>query len=292
MTGEKEKQIGPTVTPSTAAVNKPKKHRGCLVAVIIFAFLIFIYIALQFLPFIGAFFWNSSDSDIPNLPTESEKDTTADTSKDQTPAATPKKSNGSTGSKSEYSKDDYLNYFIQVATRNGSDTLGRFAKSPVYLKVEGNIPAGSEEMLNDVISDFNGLSNSVKIERNQGGSDIQLFYLPRAELDNYRNPQPNDAFEVEIPNNDCSYKYAKVYIGYDVMDADTLQYTIRHELAHAIGFKGHVNPSTVNSIMANRIKMNDYPTLDQVMIQMLYNMGAPLCANSDSIRSFFAGWNP
>jgi len=28
------------------------------------------------------------------------------------------------------------------------------------------------------------------------------------------------------------------------------------------------------------------------MIQMLYNMGVPLCANSDSIRSFFAGWNP
>jgi len=294
VTKEKEKQIKPTATPTVSTPEiKPKKRRGCLIAAIIVgAVLIFLFVASWFLPFISVL-WGGSGSDVPTLPTDSSKDTTTDTGKNQT-TTTPKKSTSSSSSQSAYSKDDYLNYFIQVATREGSDTLGRFTKSPVYLKVEGNIPAGSDEMLNDVISDFNGLSNPVKIERNQSGSDIQLFYVPRSELDNYRNPPtvPNDAFEVEVPNADCSYKYAKVYIGYDVMDADTLQYIIRHELTHAIGFKGHINPSTVNSIMANRIKTNDYPELDQVMIQMLYNMGAPLCSNSDGIRSFFAGWNP
>ena len=178
--------------------------------------MIFLFVASWFLPFIGVL-WGGSDSDVPTLPTDSGKDTSSDTDKNQTTTTTPKKSSGSSTGSSAYSKDDYLNNFIQVATREGSDTLGRFTKSPVYLKVEGNIPAGSDEILNDVISDFNGLSNSIKIERNQGGSDIQLFYVPRSELDNYRNPQPNDAFEVEIPNADCSYKYAKVYIGYDVM---------------------------------------------------------------------------
>ena len=293
---EKEKESKNSVTPApTTPEIKPKKRHGCLIAaVIVGAMLVFILVASWFLPFIGVF-WGGSDSGTPVLPADSSKDTTADNSNNkQQSTPSDKKSSGSNSStnSSAYSKEDYINYFLQVSTRNGIDTLGRFTKSPVYLKVEGNIPAGSEDMLNDVIADFNGLSNSVKIERNQEGSDIQIFYVPRSELDNYRNPQPNDAFEVEIPNADCSYKYAKVYIGYDVMDADTLQYVIRHELTHAIGFKGHILPSTVNSIMANRIKMNDYPTLDQVMIQMLYNMGVPLCANSDGIRSFFAGWNP
>ena len=233
-----EKQTKPTVAPATALIAaptaaptatstaapvattsavKPKKRRGCLIAVIIVgAVMIFLFVASWFLPFIGVL-WGGSDSDVPTLPTDSGKDTSSDTDKNQTTTTTPKKSSGSSTGSSAYSKDDYLNNFIQVATREGSDTLGRFTKSPVYLKVEGNIPAGSDEILNDVISDFNGLSNSIKIERNQGGSDIQLFYVPRSELDNYRNPQPNDAFEVEIPNADCSYKYAKVYIGYDVM---------------------------------------------------------------------------
>lgn len=275
----------------TPAEVKPKKRRGCLIAgIIVGALLVFLFVASQLLPFWG--FWNGGDSDTSQIPAETGKNTTADTNK--TPATTPKKTTSSSAGTSQYSKDDYINYFTQVATRNGSDTLGRFTKSPVYLKVEGNIPAGSDEILNDVISDFNGLSNSIKIERNQGGSDIQVFYVPRSELDNYRNPPtiPNDAFEVEVPNADCSYKYAKVYIAYDVMDADNLQQAIRHELTHAVGFKGHVNPSTVNSVMANRIKVSDYPTLDQVMIQMLYNMGVPLCANSAGISSFFAGWNP
>lgn len=303
MTEEKEKQIEKTVAPvenvttpvttaSATPAKKPKK-RGCLIAILVFGGVIFLYIVIQFLPFIGAFF-DRSDSDVPNPPIEVGKDTSTDASKDQTPATTPKKSTTSTSNNSQYSKDDYLNYFTQLATRNSSDTLGRFTKSPVYLKVEGNIPAGSDAMLNDAISDFNALSNSIKIERNQSGSDIQLIYVLRSELDNYRNPPtiPNDAFEVEIPNDDCSYKYAKIYIGYDVMDADNLQHAIRHELTHAIGFKGHINPSTVNSIMANRIKVNDFPALDEVMIKMLYNMIPPLCASEAIIRSFFAGWNP
>ncbi len=288
-----KKQTEPEPTKATPATEvKPKKRHGCLIAgIIIGAIFIFIFILSQLLPFWG--FWRGGgDSDIPNIPVETAKDSSTDSSK--TPATTPKKSSGTSSATSAYSKDDYLSYFTQLATRNGSDTLGRFTKSPVYLKVEGSIPAGSDEMLNDVISDFNSLSNSTKIERNQGGSDIQVIYVPRSELDNYRNPPtvPNDAFEVEIPNADCSYKYAKVYIAYDVMDADYLAQSIRHELTHAIGMKGHISPSTVNSAMANRIKTSDYPALDQVLIQMLYNMGTPLCADEASIRSFFAGWNP
>lgn len=278
----------------TSVEAKPKKRHSCLIAAIIVgAVLVFLFIVSQLLPFISLL-WDRGGSDTPDIPAETALDDTATTGETETPAATPKKSSGTSSSSSQYSKEEYLNYFVQLATRNGSDTLGRFTKSPVYLRVEGNVPAGSDAMLNDVIADFNGLSSGVKIEHNQAGSDIQLIYVPRSELDNYRNPPtiPNDAFEVEIPNDDCSYKYAKIYIAYDVMDADNLQQAIRHELVHAIGFKGHIKPSTVNSVMANRLKTTDFPALDQVLIKMLYNMGAPLCANESTIRSFFAGWTP
>jgi len=175
VTEEKEKQIKLEVAPTTTSIspatvkNKPRK-RGCLVAgIIVGAILIFIFLISQFLPFIGIF-WGGDNSDVPNLPTDTAKNSSTDSDKAQTPSA--KKTTGSSSNTPQYSKDDYINYFTQLAIRNGSDTLGRFNKSPVYLKVEGNIPAGSDAMLNDVIADFNGLSNSIKIERNQAGSDI------------------------------------------------------------------------------------------------------------------------
>lgn len=289
---KKDKEVKPEAikaTPVTGA--KPKKRHGCLIAAIIIGGLfVLIFIASQILPFIGLLFYKP-ESNTPDIPLETKTETPAETPK-QTPAPTSKKSTDSTTNTSANTKEEYINYFTQTATNSGRETLGRFSKSPVYLKISGTMPAGAEDTINTVIADFNALSESIKIERNDAGSDIQMFFMPFAELDNYRQPSPKEAFEVDVPNADCSYKYAKVYVSNDVLDSQNMTSVLRHELAHAFGFKGHISPTTVNSIMANRILTAHFTDLDQVLIQMLYNMGVPLCADSASISSFFAGWNP
>ncbi len=247
---------------------------------------------------------NTKEPDLSKYPTTQ---TSTQTSKPDTSVNTSSKPNDTTLEQNQsaptnnesandptYPKEDVINFFVDAAVKNTNGTpspLGRFAKSTINLKVIGTIPnQASADTLKRVIDDFNGISQSVKLQRNDNGSDLQVFFVPINEFGNYTNsPGDHQGFSVTVPDSECQFKYSKAYIANDSdINQDTRDYIIRHEIMHALGFSGHNEP-TSGSIMGNRLKQEHTGELDIKLYNMLYNSGVPLCSNEPQVREFFAG---
>lgn len=231
-------------------------------------------------------------------PTETSKpDTSADNSTKPTETPSTQNNNEPAASSETYPKADVLNFFVDAAVKNtdGSPSpLGRFTKSTVNLKVIGTIPdQASADTLQRVIDDFNNISQSVKLVRNDTGSDLQVFFIPQSEFGNYTNtPGDHQGFAVTVPDAKCQFKYAKAYIANDPgINQDVRDYIIRHEIMHALGFSGHNAPAS-GSIMGNRLKQEHTGELDIKLYNMLYNSGVALCSNESQVREFFANKDP
>lgn len=286
-------------TKTTQTADKPKekpksRHTCCWLGLGIFGLIVLIIGGrMVFLMFSGG---ETKEPDLskyqPSTQTNQPTDTSADSSTKPT-ETTPEQNNNEATSSETYPKADVLNFFVDAAVKNidGSPSpLGRFTKSTINLKVIGAIPdQASADTLQRVIDDFNGISSSVKINRNDAGSDLQVFFVSQSEFGNYTNsPGGKQGFSVTVPNSDCQFKYAKAYIANDAdINQDTRDYLIRHEIMHALGFSGHNEP-TSGSIMGNRLKQEHTGELDIKLYNMLYNSGVPLCSNESQVRQFFA----
>lgn len=290
----------PTNQSNEAKPQKSKKRGCCIVALIIFVLIMFMWLIFPFLgiALFGGLFGGDDAKDSKVSTPVTTNDTTTK-NKDQAKTSDKTASNSDTNSENSYSftREQFINYFVEAttySTKKQATPLQRFTKNIIYLKVIGTIPnQESEETLNRVIADFNSLSETSKIERNDNGEDILAYFIPGSEFINYSNTTNTEAFEVDVPNADCSIKYAKVFIANDEasLNQPSRKYAIRHEITHALGFIGHIN-DVVNSILYSRVDMEHYTELDSKLIKMMYNTGVPLCSNESGVRTFFQNWNP
>lgn len=279
---------------------KSRKNTCCWIGVGIFILIVLIVAGQLFLPMFSGD--NTKEPDLSNVLPSSQTNEPVDTPTNSsskptetTPEQTqPAQNTTSTPASEKYPKADVINFFVDAAVKNTDSSpspLGRFTKSTISLKVIGTIPdQASADTLQRVIDDFNNISQSVKLARNDEGSDLQIFFIPISEFSNYTNtPGEHQGFSVTVPDAKCQFKYAKAYIANDSdINQDTRDYLIRHEIMHALGFSGHTAPAS-GSIMGNRLKQEHTGELDIKLYNMLYNSGVALCSNESQVREFFAG---
>lgn len=180
------------------------------------------------------------------------------------------------------SQNELVNYFITEVTTYGSKTvpLQRWNKD-IKVQIEGESDVESLKLINEFIKRFNQNSKTVKMEKVSTGGNFVIQFK-----DASRKGLPGSA--AFGSGNDCFIDGAVVEIGEEVGMLESLpDYTVNHEMFHALGFGGHYRSDVSCTLMSAKHCAKSFTANEDKLIQMLYNSNIPACSTETKIRDFF-----
>jgi hypothetical protein len=197
-------------------------------------------------------------------------------------------------------KEKLLNFFVELANKDDKDKslaepIARWNKPNVSVGVgEGTFSERQSSCLNGHISDFNSVSSSMKLFRDDtvdlGIPNIKIFYQDPVSFSERSGTDQRYGYQEGAYNDDMSFKRAAIFLSEAIASLDGVVecQVIRHEMTHAIGFWGH-SDIYFESIMSLPKTSYTFNTADRKAIEMLYNSGVPLGAKEAEVRAYFAG---
>lgn len=188
-----------------------------------------------------------------------------------------------------------LDYFIETAVYDvgGREMfITRWSSQNISVGVgEGEFTQSLNDCLSGFINDFNSLSSSVKLTRNDtvalGIPNIKIYYWEDSDFKQKAGSNALYGLTQWNHKDDKSLQRSMLFLSKAVMDADegVRCQVLRHEMMHSIGFWGHSN-KFFEGIMALPKTRYIYPEEDKSLVRMLYNSGIPIGSNADSARDF------
>lgn len=285
------------IPAEVAKKKKPSSRLGC--------FIVIIFLLLSAYQSYRTYFFGFTDSDVPLVveepvgeelpPIETPKTTPVipKTTKPKTPTAQ------STAVIVDPStrKASLINFFVELSVylqdKSHEMFVTRWTKPQVAVGVgEGTFDSTLNSCLNTYISDFNGVSSSIKLVRDDtvalGLPNVKIYYWPDPQFKERGGADSNHGFVEWIHNDDKSLKRSVMFLSESVMTLDEAVrcQVVRHEMTHAIGFWGHsdIFPESITSFAKTRYL---YPEEDKIIIRMLYNSGIPIGLKETEVRTFF-----
>lgn len=299
----KEVETPSEKTATKAEIKKPKK-RSCfwIVLAIVIVIIFWTTIINAFIPFVSYKYLGqrSNDKSLPEseeitnteeiTPENSNSQKTTSTNKNNTKDSTTTDSSTANPTETTYS---FLDFYIDIAntTISGEDqpTI-RWNKPKVYIgAVPGTLDETYTTCLNWFISDFNANSNQVKMENNAELAEVRIYFMTKQEMINQFDTKL--PFASTHPGDNGEIISSKIFMP---SDTDWLNdekcWSLKHEIIHAIGFRGHSNKINNSEMSFNPLYIT-YAGLssnDQRAIRMLYSSGIPLLTNQQQVRDYFA----
>lgn len=199
-------------------------------------------------------------------------------------------------------KDNLIEYFLDIALHFGVDrplTTGveRWVKNPFYVgSAPGTLDQDFSTCLDGFIRDFNSVSSTTKLVRNNELADIKIYVVSPEEMDEYGGADSGWGYAYLFRNSANEDYGGEVFLSTATpSSSDVKCYLIRHEMMHAVGFRGH-SDLFWEGIMAvpgvGRNTGNSMNTPDIKAIQMLYNIGLPLKSSEEAARTFVSSHYP
>ena len=181
-----------------------------------------------------------------------------------------------TENKLVYSPREEIDYFIEIAF--GSEWDGenfpiRKWKDNPRISVYGNPTNKDMESLNAVISDINNLQNTINLEIIYENPNIEIYYIPLKEFNNYiENPAPNNwgLFYYWWDEN-YSIIRSKILISTDMPNQVERSHLIREELTQALGLVRDSSKYEDSIFYQEWTRTTQFSDIDKALIKLMYD---------------------
>jgi len=167
----------------------------------------------------------------------------------------------------------------------------RWLGNPITIRIYGNPDSDSLSCLNVVVSDFNQLSTTTKLQISDNGKgDIDMYFLPDPE---FSRIEPNYVqgnwgfFWVDYTRN-CEIYHARILISTINPTTPERCHLIREELTQSLGFARDSLRYPDSIFYQKWTETNYYSDIDKDLIKMQYNTEVPLCATKGEVEHFFS----
>lgn len=177
---------------------------------------------------------------------------------------------------------ELVNYFSVISTTQKDKTVSlRKWNKPIKVEIEGMPDQKSLELIDQFIARFNKNSQTIKMHKVESGGNFIVQFRDKT----INNLPGSAAFGA---GKDCFILGAVVEIGPEAGMLETLpEYTINHEMFHALGFGGHYRSNVSCTLMSAKHCAGNWTENEDKLVDMLYNSNIPACSNETQIKNFF-----
>ena len=217
-----------------------------------------------------------------------------------------------TKKKSLFSNQE-IDYFIQMAMLDSvnkeENPLFRWTKTPVKIGVHdvtlpGDAPFASsadfDACLSRVISNFNNISKTVKLERTYWfPEDIAIAVTKQDAILDYvaaysevgagdyvKHLKEAAGFVQFGMNEDYTMDFTLLVMAPELVEPSKKCALLYHEMMHALGFPNHntVEDDPQGVLTGGEATFENFSNLDKMLIDTMYNSGVPTGIDSEQIR--------
>ncbi len=214
---------------------------------------------------------------------------------------------------SSVSTNEKKDYFIQMALLDSVNKeefpLFRWTKTPVKIGVHdvtlpGDAPFAStadfDSCLNRVITDFNNISQEVKLKRTYWyPEDIAIAVTQQDRILSYveayeqvgaaeyvKHLKESAGFVQFGISEDYSMNFTLLVMAPELVEPDKKCALLYHEMMHAFGFPNHNTASDdPQGVLTDGAAMvESFSDFDKMLIDTMYNSGVPTGIDSEQIR--------
>jgi hypothetical protein len=194
-----------------------------------------------------------------------------------------------------YETIDYL-IEISLGTEFGQNqnrnqpTLIKWVKPEVTIKLHGDFNQALNDCLDQVISDFNNLSQTTKLSLNAEQGDIDLYLIPKEQFSTIESNYvaDNEGFFWFNWNEDNVLTKATILINSNDSSRDKERcHLIREELTQSMGLAQDSYKYEDSIFYAPWTTTLTYADIDKKIIQLLYSSGLKPKMTEQEIRDYF-----
>jgi hypothetical protein len=188
-----------------------------------------------------------------------------------------------------------IDYLIEISlgTEFGQDqnknqsTLIKWMKPEVVIKIHGDFNQALSDCLNQIISDFNNLSQTTKLSLNGERGDIDLYLVPKEQFSTIESNyvEDNDGFFWFNWDKNNVLTKATILINSNDSSRDKERcHLIREELTQSMGLAQDSYKYEDSIFYAPWTTSLTYADIDKEIIQLLYNSGLQPKMTEQEIR--------